>query len=82
MLRLVRNDPVVEDDKETATCAECQANWSMALIREGHATRRLRIMGFAFIDFGDTVWLNRCPHCELPTSSRLEFPWPISPLFH
>ncbi len=82
MLALVSNDTVVPDDEEIATCAECQANWSMALIREGHAKRRLRAMGFAFIDFGDTVWLNHCPHCELPTLSRLEAPWPISPLFH
>lgn len=64
-----------------AHCAECGSAWSMELIAMAHAERRLRGLGFAFIDFGDAICINYCPHCELKPFQRETYPCLIpSPL--
>lgn len=55
-------------------CAQCDSAWSMELIASAHAERRLRALGFAFIDFGDAICLNYCPHCELKQFQRETYP--------
>ncbi len=57
-------------------CADCDAAWSMPVIAAGHGKRELRQMGFAFIDFGDALCINRCPHCDEPPSARRTPSWP------
>lgn len=66
-----------------APCAGCGSTWSMELIIEAHAARRLRSMGFAYLDLEGAICINCCPHCELKYFQRETISWTstfLSPL--
>lgn len=67
-------------EDEDAACAGCGATWSMELLVDAHAARRLRSMGFAVIDMGDAICINCCPHCELNYFQRETLSWPSQSL--
>lgn len=73
LIRSLTEDPDV-------SCANCGATWSMPFVAEAHATRRLRVLGFAVLDLEDCLAVNYCPHCELQPMQRevfpCLFPWP------
>lgn len=67
----------------TVPCAECQSSWSVAYLQQLHGGERLRAQDFAFICMPTgQLFINHCPHCDLPAPRALEPQWPILLLSH
>lgn len=64
-------------DRGSVACANCDSNWSMPMLAQGFSRIRMRILGFAYIEFRDGIAINMCPHCELPWLTREVPPWPM-----
>ncbi len=65
----------------TVPCASCNTPWSIPLLAKFRAAHRLRAEGFAYIDFGDALLINYCPHCDQPAANR-EVPSWAEPLLN
>ncbi len=55
----------------TVLCANCDRPWAVPLLAKFHKVQRLRAEGFAYIDFGDAILINYCPHCEEPVDREV-----------
>ncbi len=55
----------------TVPCANCNTQLSVRLLAKFHKVQRLRAEGFAYIDFGDAILVNYCPHCEEPVDKEV-----------
>lgn len=56
---------------EAVECINCGANWNVHTLLVDIGRARLRSQGFICLHFDDdSLGVNHCPHCELPTMSR------------